>query len=251
MGPDANKTQTERYHMCGLFGVALSTKENTQENKGKILLTLRALAVLNEQRGYHSTGVAVVDPTGITVRKSTAPAADFVNSQHWDLMAEPIGTGTNCVILGHTRMASIGSIHHTNAHPHVAGNGILTHNGTVDNFDVISKLTKVKSDCDSVHLANLLATTGDVYPATGAITFAAIDTKTGELFLRRQGRQLACAETSQGSLFWSSKIDDLYTSTDISNVQTDCVWSLEEGSESVVARDTDDSLLLYKVPIWF
>ncbi len=131
--------------MCGIVGYV------GQRHAPPILLDgLRKL----EYRGYDSAGLAVHDGTAITVIRAVGKLdnlARAIESKHLD--------GTTG--LGHTRWATHGKPSEPNAHPHVAGDVALVHNGIIENhLDLKKKLQAegvvFQSDTDTEIAAHLV-----------------------------------------------------------------------------------------------
>lgn len=125
------KKPTE-YLYCGLFGWIGKNPATFNRHAFSIL------GLSNESRGGDSCGVYsdrhIVYGTGFT--------KDFPS---FIKKVTPIKSGKDCVVMGHTRKASIGTIDARNAHPiglkNPEGNlgFILTHNGTLVNHYELAK----------------------------------------------------------------------------------------------------------------
>lgn len=107
--------------MCGIIGY-------TGKNKATPIL-LKGLSKL-EYRGYDSSGIAVISPSGgVDIWKSDGNLAALLK-----IINEPMPEGTTGI--GHTRWATHGAPTDFNAHPHTdCRNEIaVVHNGIVENF---------------------------------------------------------------------------------------------------------------------
>jgi glucosamine--fructose-6-phosphate aminotransferase (isomerizing) len=133
--------------MCGIVGYV------GDEECAPILLDgLRRL----EYRGYDSAGLAVHDAGRIGVVRAVGKLRNLEKA----LEAHPLA-GT--VGIGHTRWATHGRPSEVNAHPHLAGDVAVVHNGIIENHlslrkRLVERGAKIVSDTDTeivAHLVNL------------------------------------------------------------------------------------------------
>jgi glucosamine--fructose-6-phosphate aminotransferase (isomerizing) len=104
--------------MCGIVGIL--GKEPVAFG---IVEALRRL----EYRGYDSAGVATIDMGRIERRRAPGKLRNLEER----LRAEPL-MGVSGI--GHTRWATHGAPNEANAHPHMAGDVVIVHNGIIENF---------------------------------------------------------------------------------------------------------------------
>ncbi len=104
--------------MCGIIGYT-----GQQEVVEVIMDGLRRL----EYRGYDSAGLAVITDQGFAVCRAEGKLINLERK----LRQHPIQGHHG---MGHTRWATHGRPSETNAHPHLAGDVALVHNGIIENY---------------------------------------------------------------------------------------------------------------------
>ena len=106
--------------MCGIIGYIGS--------KPVVPLLLDGLRRM-EYRGYDSTGVALVRPDGISLRRSPGKLVNLEST----IRDEPVEGRYG---IGHTRWATHGRPTEENAHPHsdCTGRIVVVHNGIIENY---------------------------------------------------------------------------------------------------------------------
>lgn len=118
-------------------------------------IVLDAIARL-EYRGYDSAGIAVLGEGGLKLRRTLGRPAELAEK----LRGQPLPGNMG---IGHTRWASHGKPSVRNAHPQVAGETAVAHNGIINNAvalksELVKKGVRFKSETDTEiipHLINL------------------------------------------------------------------------------------------------
>jgi glutamine---fructose-6-phosphate transaminase (isomerizing) len=139
--------------MCGIVGYV------GPRQAAPILLD--GLAKL-EYRGYDSAGLAVHDGQSIEIVRAVGKLENLksaIESRHL--------SGTTG--LGHTRWATHGRPSEPNAHPHVAGDVAVVHNGIIENHlelkrELEREGVRFSSDTDTEIVAHLVNRAGRQYP---------------------------------------------------------------------------------------
>ncbi|MDA9779221.1 class II glutamine amidotransferase, partial [Rubripirellula sp.] len=133
--------------MCGIVGYVGA------ENSAPFLL--QGLERL-EYRGYDSSGLAVVSPTGVDLRRSVGRVQGLKDK----LATSPVDSKIG---IAHTRWATHGRPSEENAHPHVdfSGRLALVHNGVIENHEPLREFLKGQgiscaSETDSEVLCHLI-----------------------------------------------------------------------------------------------
>jgi glucosamine--fructose-6-phosphate aminotransferase (isomerizing) len=133
--------------MCGIIGYI--------GEKPVVPILIDGLRRL-EYRGYDSAGVAVVNGTGIELRRSAGKLSNLEQV----IQQEPI---KGVYGLGHTRWATHGRPTEENAHPHrdCTGRIVVVHNGIIENYielkqELQSKGHKFVTETDTEVVAHLV-----------------------------------------------------------------------------------------------
>lgn len=133
--------------MCGIVGYV---------GRGDALPVLLSGLRRLEYRGYDSAGVAVLNGSGIEVRKCTGRIADLAGLVDTDPPAGSLG-------ISHTRWATHGGVTDANAHPHLSRSGsvALVHNGVIENYQKLKGQLEgegvaFRSETDTEVLAQLV-----------------------------------------------------------------------------------------------
>ncbi|MBU4565800.1 MAG: glutamine--fructose-6-phosphate transaminase (isomerizing) [Desulfarculus sp.] len=133
--------------MCGIIGY-LGPRDAVQ-------VIMDGLARL-EYRGYDSAGLAVVTDQGdFAVRRAQGKLSRLVAKLATDPVSGHLG-------MGHTRWATHGRPSETNAHPHLAGDVAVVHNGIIENYlelknELIQAGHEFSSETDTEIVAHLVA----------------------------------------------------------------------------------------------
>ena len=155
--------------MCGIVGYVGGAPASGRPLE-VVLEGLRRL----EYRGYDSAGVALVAPgSGLATAKKAGKLSNLVE----ELDLNPLPTATAAI--GHTRWATHGAPNDVNAHPHVAGQVAVIHNGIVENFavlkaELLARGVEFTSETDTEVVAHLVAAeyelTKDLTVALGTVS---------------------------------------------------------------------------------
>jgi len=154
--------------MCGIVGYVGSQVPSARP-LDVVIEGLRRL----EYRGYDSAGVALVGPSHeLATAKKAGKLANLVE----EIDAHPLPAATAAI--GHTRWATHGGPTDVNAHPHVAGDLAVIHNGIVENFaalkaellaDGVELLSETDTEVAAQHLARAYRQTGDLTAAMAQV----------------------------------------------------------------------------------
>ncbi|MEO2040114.1 MAG: glutamine--fructose-6-phosphate aminotransferase, partial [Martelella sp.] len=104
--------------MCGIVGIV-----GVRPVAGRLVDALKRL----EYRGYDSAGIAVIEEGELVRRR----APGKLENLRVCLADDPVDGVTG---IAHTRWATHGVPNEANAHPHIAGDVAVGHNGIIENF---------------------------------------------------------------------------------------------------------------------
>ncbi len=134
--------------MCGIVGYV-----GRQDAVPLLMDGLRRL----EYRGYDSAGVAVLDSSGVSLRRAVGRLAALEDK----LATEPLAGRPG---IGHTRWATHGAPTEANAHPHTDDSGriAVVHNGIIENYaelraELEAKGHRFNSQTDTEVVPHLIA----------------------------------------------------------------------------------------------
>ncbi|WP_180901896.1 glutamine--fructose-6-phosphate transaminase (isomerizing) [Martelella soudanensis] len=131
--------------MCGIVGIV-----GVRPVAGRLVDALKRL----EYRGYDSAGIAVIEETELVRRRAPGKLENLRSC----LADDPVDGVTG---IAHTRWATHGVPNEANAHPHIAGDVAVVHNGIIENFAELRAELKAQgvtfsSDTDTEVVARLL-----------------------------------------------------------------------------------------------
>jgi glucosamine--fructose-6-phosphate aminotransferase (isomerizing) len=129
--------------MCGIVGLVRKTA---------ILSPLLTSLERLEYRGYDSSGIAVFEDQELVRYRSVGMLSNL--RTRLPLLSATTG-------IGHTRWATHGAPHESNAHPHMSTHIAVVHNGIIENFsslkkNLLSQGYEFESETDTEVIAHLL-----------------------------------------------------------------------------------------------
>lgn len=202
--------------MCGIFGFAKSEKMLSAVGEHQIRGAVMDLACLNESRGKDGTGIALMSKLEMTVLKEARPVGELFKTRRFREMIRRI-TARTLLCLGHTRLATIGSVHNDHCHPFVSEDYVGVHNGHFINRENLLKKyqKKVQTPVDSEAIFRVLDGERSVSGVVSkleemngdfALGFANIADPFRLYLLRNEERPLHIAYVKRfEALFWSSE----------------------------------------------
>jgi len=230
--------------MCGIVGAALQ--------RGSVArLLVEALRVL-EYRGYDSSGLGVLAPSGVLVRRRKGRLEELERE-----LADGALDGLT-VGVGHTRWATHGEPSDLNAHPHtdVREQLALVHNGIIENYqelraELAARGVEFRSQTDTEVLSHLvgdaIAAGQDALEALRASLLrvrgyyaVALVTRAGgkpRLLCARAGPPLVVATTSDAAYLASDPLALLAHTREVRFLEDGDIAELSPGRVRVVRLD--------------
>ncbi|MDZ4673773.1 MAG: glutamine--fructose-6-phosphate transaminase (isomerizing) [Gemmatimonadota bacterium] len=193
-----------------------------------------------EYRGYDSAGVAVINGSGLKVRKAAGKLSVLATQLEQD---PPTGT----IGIGHTRWATHGAPTTPNAHPHLDQKGRIAviHNGIIENATSIRKaLSKLghtfTSETDTEVLAHLIGEfyRGDLEEAVAA-ALRDVDGAYGIAVISEDQPDVLVAARNGSPLLVGVGTDEWFVASDASAIleHTRSVVYLDDGEMVVLTRN--------------
>ena len=216
--------------MCGIVGVI-----NGAKSADHLVVGLKQL----EYRGYDSSGIAVISDRNLVSEKAVGKLNALVSALDANPIDGPVG-------IAHTRWATHGAPTATNAHPHIAGDVAVVHNGIIENYKELrgeleaeGHLFQSETDTEVVphlvrqYLADGMSAEAAVQKALGRLDGAyalgiLIQGEQERLFAARRGSPLAIGH-AEDAMFMAS--DGMALAP-----MTDRVSYLEDGDMAILDR---------------
>ncbi len=229
--------------MCGIVGSLV--------REGSVVEGLIDGLRLLEYRGYDSAGVALLDDSGITIRRKEGRIENLEKALAEKEMRPA------CAGIGHTRWATHGEPSDTNAHPHTDAEGriALVHNGVIENWaelkqELVAAGVTFQSDTDTEVLAHLIgremsrgadmlvAVRTSLARVRGYYAIAALgQTADGpRMVCARQGPPLAVAVTKDGAYLASDVLALIKYTRDVTFLEDGDVVDLSLPAAGGLAR---------------
>ncbi|MEP6689479.1 MAG: glutamine--fructose-6-phosphate transaminase (isomerizing), partial [Gemmatimonadales bacterium] len=217
--------------MCGIVGYI-----GPRQAAGLLLEGLRRL----EYRGYDSSGIAIVNGTGLKVMKAAGKLSVLEQALEEKMPAGTLG-------IGHTRWATHGAPTTPNAHPHTDQSGRIAviHNGIIENSNAIRKALEArghtfKSETDTEVLAHLVGEfyQGDLEEAV-AEALRDVDGAYGLAFVSADQPDVLVAARKGSPLLVGVGENEYFVASDASPLlqYTRSVVYLDDGELVVLTRD--------------
>ena len=225
--------------MCGLVGLAGYIGYNEER-------AFRDLLVMDTVRGFHSTGIAVIDKdrlvSGSAIFKLPVSGGEFVRHEQFSDMIPSTTNKTSAVLIGHNRQATVGKVNTHNAHPFHTGSIIGAHNGTLPHT-ARQKLANWKdytTDSEAllynIHKDGAELALGSVWGAW-ALTYWDFD-RDSLFMVRNDQRPLAYTYTTdRETLLWASEWQMIWAAADRNNLDIEDVQDVPV-----------DEVLEFKIP---
>ncbi len=202
--------------MCGIFGFAKAEKSLSRFDLYRLKGMVMDLAYQNEMRGMDGTGIAIISRSSINLFKKAVSVRTLFKTQRFRGVIQAISSST-LVCLGHTRLATVGSIQDSHCHPFISEDFVGTHNGHFVNRESLLKkyqrsvVTEVDSEAifrvlDGETAAQGIASRLEEMSGDFALSFVGIQNPGILYLIRNDERPLHLAYVTKiRTLFWSSE----------------------------------------------
>lgn len=184
--------------MCGIIGAV-----GNLSLEGRKMVKMMLL--LDQVRGFNSTGVACIDNDDVFTLKKAVHSTDFLDMK---LANGMLDDQFNKAIIGHNRAATIGAVTNENAHPFTHGNITGVHNGTLRGQYLLPDYKDFDVDSDNIfHAINLDGAENTIKKLHGAFTLVWWDALKDTVNLVRNSERPMCYAYSKDgrTLFYASE----------------------------------------------
>ena len=216
--------------MCGIVGVL-----GTHEAAPTLVEALKRL----EYRGYDSAGIATINNGALERRRAVGKLVNLSDK----LVHEPLAGKSG---IGHTRWATHGVPNETNAHPHMASDVAVVHNGIIENFrELRAELAEHDISAETDTDTETVALLTQYFISNGASPIEAVDKTLDKLegafalaFLFKGEQDLMIAARKGSPLAVGHGDNEMYIGSDAIALAplTNRITYLEEGDRAVLTR---------------
>ena len=208
--------------MCGLVGYV-------GPYSIKIKDMFEFMLLVDQVRGFHSTGVATIANGDVSIIKKAMHSTDFLDLKP---VSKLLNSHGYTAIIGHNRAATRGSIINQNAHPFEIGDITLAHNGTLTNQMLLPDSKRFEVDSENIaHAINKEGIDATLGKLEGAFALSWYDYKHDTVSLiRNDERPLSYTYSEDGkSIYWASEPWMIYVGAARADIKIQAVQSLPVG----------------------
>lgn len=228
--------------MCGLYGYI--TRKNvvlSPQQKEKRTNALIGLGLSMQNRGTDSAGIVGICNNDFCIVKKAMSFRQLANQKQFKSLMEKSPN----VVLGHTRLGTVGAKIDRNAHPFKKGKIIGTHNGSVGNWKtLVEELQQPEIEVDSEVIFSQLEKHNNNYKEAlktlygmFAIVWLSTDNPNKVYFVREDNPLFMVKIPEIGTYFWCSTFYELQTvigssfgiyNREIISIKKNCVYEIDE-----------------------
>ena len=124
--------------MCGIFGVVY---QRPYQIEAEMISVFEKLAILSQNRGNDSSGLAIKHRKGVSVVRGAIPVSSLLKdgvyqSTTKQVLDDAVGDASVVSLFGHARLVTNGSqLQPDNNQPVVKDNTVIVHNGIITNIE--------------------------------------------------------------------------------------------------------------------